>query len=145
MSERVVRGGLGLVCCVSMFYSSVCRTGHTMAIHNRPGLAPHAQRKGRNTLAFRLLERLLGCYTRVGKQLRLLRDGCRSRNQYSVRLWSVRKRDCAWAASTPSVYPHVMLTPCLPCFQRSPRPFQLFRARVNREGWVPRLRNTCLE
>ena len=33
----------------------------------------------------------------------------------------------------PGVYPHVMLTP-RPCFQRSPRPLKLFRARVNREG-----------
>ena len=38
-----------------------------------------------------------------------------------MELWSVRKIDCAWVAFTPR-------------FQRTPRPFQLFRTRVNGEG-----------
>ena len=85
-----------------MFYSFVCREQgpYTTDLAKSSTYSP-LRRKGRNNLVLRLLERLLGgCYTRGDKHLGLLRDPCRSRNGYSVGLWSVRKRDCAWAAAS---------------------------------------------
>ena len=71
---------------MSMLNSFVCvEQGHTMAIHNRPSLTSthsHLRRKGRNNLAFRLLEKLLGYYTRGDKQLCLF--GCLARKENRI-------------------------------------------------------------